>query len=81
MERPRATIMSIDKTIRRVDNVEDQERENLSYWQSLPVVDRLSAVWDASAAAYSFAAAFQGGPAHDARRSERSLTRVQRSLG
>ena len=71
--------MSIDKTIRRVVDLEEQRLETYRYWQSQPVGARLSAVWDASEAAYAFAAAFKGVPADDARKSERTLTRVQRS--
>jgi len=71
--------MSIDKTIRRVVDLEEQQLETYRYWQSQPVGVRLSAVWDASEAAYAFAAAFKGVPADDARKSERTLTRVQRS--
>jgi hypothetical protein len=35
-------------------------------------------VWEVSQAAYGFAAAFKGVPSHDAQRSERTLTRIQR---
>ena len=45
---------------------EQQQRETYLYWPSLPVGDRLSAVWDVSEAAYSFAAAFKGVPIDDA---------------
>jgi hypothetical protein len=51
--------MSTDKIIRRVTDSEQQQAEAYRYWQSLPVGDRLSAVWDASEAAYGFAAAFR----------------------
>jgi hypothetical protein len=71
--------MSIDKTIRRAANPAQQQIETYRYWQGLPIGDRLSAVWDVSQAAYAFAAAFKGVPAHDARGSERILTRVQRT--
>ena len=60
--------MSPDKTIMKIDDPREQEQATLRYWQSLPLGERLSAVWDASEAAYSFAAAFKGGaPDHDAR--------------
>lgn len=73
------TDMSSDKTIQRVLDPREQEQATIRYWQSLPLGDRLSAVWDASEAAYSFAAAFKGGPPdHDGRPFERTLTRVQR---
>lgn len=71
--------MSADKTILRVDDPREQEQATLRYWQSLPLGERLSAVWDASEAAYSFAAAFKGDSRdYDARRLERTLTRVER---
>ena len=65
-----AVLMSTDKTIRRVSDTELQQVETYLYWQSLPVGDRLSAVWAVSEAAYSFAAAFKGVPLNDAQRSE-----------
>ena len=71
--------MSADKTIRRVTDLEQQQAETYRYWQSLSVGDRLSAVWDASEAAYAFAAAFKGVPADDAKGPERAITRLQRS--
>jgi hypothetical protein len=71
--------MSMDKTIRRAPDPIQQRQESYDYWQSLPIGDRLSAVWDVSQAAYAFAAAFKGVPLNDAPGSERTLTRVQRT--
>ena len=71
--------MSTDKTIRRVTDPVEQQAKTYRYWQSLPIGDRLSAVWDASEAAYAFAAAFKGVPVDDTQGSERAITRVQRS--
>ena len=71
--------MTVDKTIRRVAKLEQHQMETYRYWQSLSVGERLSAVWDASEAAYAFAAAFKGIPVDDAQGSERAITRVQRS--
>ena len=71
--------MSMDKTIRRAPDPIQQRQENYDYWQSLPIGDRLSAVWDVSQAAYAFAAVFKGVPLNDAPRSERTLTRVQQT--
>jgi hypothetical protein len=71
--------MSADKAIRKVTDPEQQQADTYRYWQSLPIGERLSAVWDASEAAYSFAAAFKGVPVNDAKGSERAITRVQRS--
>jgi hypothetical protein len=71
--------MSPDKTVLRINDPREQEQATLRYWQSLPLGERLSAVWDVSEAAYSFAAAFKGGsPDYDACRLERTLTRVER---
>lgn len=71
--------MSENKTIRRITDTEEQQQETYAYWQTLSIGDRLSAVWDVSESAYSFAAAFQGVPIDDAERSERTATRVQRA--
>jgi len=71
--------MSSDKSVRKVTDAERQQRETYLYWQSLPIGDRLSAVWDVSEAAYSFAAAFKGVSIDDAERSERTATRIQRT--
>lgn len=71
--------MSVDKTIRRVTDPKQQEAETYQYWQSLPVGDRLSAVWEVSAAAYGFAAAYKGSPPNDARRPQRAIVRIERS--
>ena len=75
----RAVSMSDDKRVRRVTDAERQQRETYLYWQSLPIGDRLSAVWDVSEAAYSFAAAFKGVPINDAEGSERPTARIQRA--
>ena len=75
----RARTLSLDKTIRRVTEPEQQQAETYRYWQSLPIGERLSAVWDISAAAYSFAAAYKGALPNDARRPQRTITRIQRS--
>jgi len=71
--------MSMDKTIRRVADPQQQQLETFRYWQSMPIGDRLTAVWEASEAAYAFAAAFKGAPLNDGRGSEKSITRVQRT--
>ncbi len=66
--------MSSDKQVLRVDDLREQEQATLRYWQSLPLGERLSAVWDASEAAYSFAAPFNGDSRdYDARREKRTL--------
>ena len=73
--------MIVDKTVRRVTNPEQQQAETYAYWQSLTIGERLSAVWDASEAAYAFAAAFKGVPVDAAQGSERVITRLPRSRG
>jgi len=71
--------MSIDKTIRRVSDPAEQELETYRYWQSQSVGDRLTAVWDTSAAAYAFAAAFKGARSRDDQGHERPLARIERT--
>ena len=71
--------MSETRTIQRIQNPEQQSREAIEYWRSRPVGERLSAVWDLSEAAYSFAASFREVRTDDAQRPQRSLTRVQRA--
>lgn len=71
--------MQKTRTIQRVLDPAQQEFETYRYWQSLPVGDRLSAVWDVSEAAYGFAAAFKGTISNDASRPQRTLTRVPRA--
>ena len=43
---------NMDKTIRRVTDPEEQQMETYRYWQSLPVGERLVAVYELSEAAY-----------------------------
>ena len=73
--------MPMGKTIRRVTDLLDQELETYRYWQSLPVGERLAAVCELSEAAYSFKAAFQGGPGHDGQGSEGPSPGLQRQRG
>lgn len=53
----------MDKTLRRVTDLQEQQDENYRYWQSQSVGDRLIAVCELSQAAYEFAAAFKKGSA------------------
>jgi hypothetical protein len=64
----------MDKTIRRVASIEEQNAETYRYWQSRPLSERLLAVWEVTAAAYTF----RGIQYDPTRRSEATLTRVQR---
>lgn len=67
----------MDKTIRRVTDLNAQQAETYRYWRSRPIGERLLAVWEATATAYAVK-----GIKYDAtRRSEATLTRVQRSRG
>ena len=66
--------MSSERIVRKVTR-EQQEAETYSYWQSLSVGERLSAVWDATVAAY----AFKGVRIDDKSRSPRIITRIERS--
>jgi hypothetical protein len=59
--------MAMDKTIRRVTDLEQQEEETYRYWQSRPVGERLIAVCELSQAAYDFAASFKKGSSDDDR--------------
>jgi hypothetical protein len=55
----------MDKTIRRVTDLAEQQAETYRFWQSRPVGERLVAVCELSEAAYAFAADFNGASAND----------------
>ena len=55
----------MNKSVRRVTDLDEQKAETYRYWQSRPVGERLIAVCELSEAAYAFAADFKGAPAHD----------------
>jgi hypothetical protein len=55
----------MDKTIRRVTDLEEQQAETYRYWKSRPLGERLVAVCELSQAAYEFAAAFKRAPSDD----------------
>ncbi len=70
----------MDKTIRRVTDLEEQQVETYRYWQSRPAAERFLAVWETTAAAYAFANGFKGEPHYDpTRRSKATLKRVERA--
>lgn len=75
----------MDKTIRRVTNIQQQDAETYRYWQSRPVGERLATVCELSEAAFAFAAAFKPplawGESNDDQGSERALTSFQRKRG
>jgi hypothetical protein len=64
----------MDKTIRRVTNLQQQRAENFRYWQSIPPGARLAAVSEVSVDAY----AFKGVRNVNGSRLQRTLVRVQR---
>jgi hypothetical protein len=66
--------MIMEKTIRKFSSREEQQAETYRYWQSRPIEERFLAVWEATAAAY----AFKGTTYDPTRRSEATLTRVER---
>lgn len=71
----------MDKTIRRVTDLEEQEAENYCYWQNRSVGERLIAVCELSDAAYAFAAAFTGVPVHDDKGFQGSSTSSRQERG
>lgn len=71
--------MNATRTIARIRDEQQQQTETYRYWQTRSVGERLTAVWEASEAAYAFKAAFGGAPLNDAKGSERIITRVQRA--
>jgi len=73
--------MPMDKTIRRVTDLEEQQNETYRYWQSRPVGERLIAVCELSEAAYAFAADFKGAPPHDAQGLQGSAAGAERERG
>jgi len=69
--------MSAERTLRKFSSHEEQQAETYRYWQSRPAGERLAAVWEATLAAWSVK-----GYRYDAsERSERTLTRIQRTRG
>jgi hypothetical protein len=71
----------MDKTIRRVTDLEEEQAETYRYWQSLPIGDRLVAISELSQEAYAFAAAFKGAPAHDEQGPSGDSASLQRARG
>lgn len=63
----------MDKTIRRVTDLKEQQAETYRYWRRRPVGERLEAVWEVTATAY----AVKGIKYDAARRSKATLTRIQ----
>ena len=49
----------MDKTIRRVTDLDEQQAETYRYWASRPIGERLIAVCELTESAYAFAAGFK----------------------
>ncbi len=49
----------MDKTIRQVTDLEEQQAETYRYWASRPIGERLIAVCELTESAYAFAAGFK----------------------
>ena len=64
----------MDKTLRKIADVEEQRAENYRYWQSVSGGERMSATWEMSFEAYKLK-----GLAHDEQRLQRTLVRIQRA--
>jgi hypothetical protein len=64
----------VDKTIRRVTSFDEQQAETYRYWQGRPDHGRMEAIAEIVRDAYALK-----GIDLDARGSERTLVRVQRS--
>jgi hypothetical protein len=74
--------VTMDKTIRRVTDLNEQRTETYRYWRSRPLAERFLAVWETTAEGYALKAAFTGTPEYDpTRRSEPTLARVPRAQG
>jgi hypothetical protein len=63
------------KTIKKFTSHAEQKAETYRYWRSRTPAERLLAVWEATATAY----AFKGVKYDPTRRSEATLTRVERA--
>jgi hypothetical protein len=63
----------MDKTLRRVTNIEEQDAENYRYWQSRPMFEVMQAVAEIVYTTYAFK-----GIDLNAQRPDGTLTRVQR---
>jgi hypothetical protein len=68
----------MDKTLRRVTDLDEQQAETYRYWQGQSIGARLIAVSELSQTAYAFAAAFRGAPSHDEQGLLRHPARIRR---
>ena len=67
----------MDKTIRKVTDIDEQQAETYRYWASRSVAERLAAVCELSEAAYAFKERFKGVPADADRRLQRPSSPAQ----
>lgn len=64
----------MDKTVRRVTDLDEQQAETYRYWQSLSDSDRMNATWEFTLEMYRMKGLIQ-----DAQGLQRSLVRIQRA--
>ncbi len=64
----------MDKTVRKVTDFDEQERETLRYWQSRSSSERMNATWEFTLDIYRMK-----GLVKDGQRLQRSVVHIQRS--
>ena len=64
----------MDKTVRKVTDLEEQERETLRYWRSRTSSERMNATWEFTLEIYRMK-----GLVKDGQRLQRSVVHIQRS--
>jgi hypothetical protein len=68
----------MDKTLRKFTSHEEMRAETYRYWHGRPDSEIFETIWEMSRNAYREYYRLRG-IAHDEERSERSLTRIQRT--
>jgi hypothetical protein len=68
---------SMDKTIRKVTDLVEQQAETYRYWRSRPSAERFKATWEISRETYTQYYRERGIPEY-VEGSARSITRIQR---
>jgi hypothetical protein len=63
----------MDKTVRIVTDLDEQQAETYRYWQSVSDAERMDATWELSLQMYRL-----GGLVEDGQEFQRSVVRVQR---
>lgn len=64
----------MDKTVRKVTDLDEQQAETYRYWQSRSDSERMNATWDFTLEMYRMKGLIQ-----DAQGLQRSLVRIQRA--